>query len=290
MSKNGAWRVSRVSAVGLLFLLLLGSALPGWNVTEAQQQGTQPQTQPVAAPQGQNPLTEEPTSRLADLIRRGATMEEIAALTEPIAKTPVEAIRELKAGNARFFTGVARRPELAASQRRAQILSQTPFAIVLSCSDSRVPTEIVYDQGLGSLFITRVAGNIIEPGTAGSIEYGVEHLKSHVVVVMGHEGCGAVKAAMLPAEKRRAEPESVRFLLDRIVPSVSGLPQIRDEKARMREAVISNVRHQVHELNKNPVIRAAVQRGQIAVIGAYYEITSGSVDFLETEEELRLNR
>jgi len=82
----------------------------------------------------------------------------------------------------------------------------------------------------------------------------------------------------------------VRFLLDRIVPSVSGLPQIRDEKARMREAVISNVRHQVHELNKNPVIRAAVQRGQIAVIGAYYEITSGSVDFLETEEELRLNR
>ncbi|MDQ3754396.1 MAG: hypothetical protein M3371_06660, partial [Acidobacteriota bacterium] len=224
MSKDSRWSVSRISVAGLLFLLLLTSALPGWNVTEAQQQGTQTQPSPAATPQGQNPLAqgqnplaEDPESRLADLIRRGATMEEIAELTEPLARTPVEAIRELKAGNARFFTGVARRPEIAAAQRRAQILAQTPFAIVLSCSDSRVPTEIVYDQGLGSLFITRVAGNIIEPGTAGSIEYGVQHLKSHVVVVMGHEGCGAVKAAMLPAEKRRAEPESVRFLLDRIV-------------------------------------------------------------------------
>ena len=94
--------------------------------------------------------------RIADAVKRGATMEEIAKLRDPIAGTPQEALRALKTGNARFFSGQARRPELSAAERRAQILGQTPFAVILACSDSRVPTEIVFDQSLGSLFITRV--------------------------------------------------------------------------------------------------------------------------------------
>ena len=252
----------------------------------AQQAGQAPAQRGATAQEPQADIDQ----KLADAIRHGATMEEIAALKEPVARTPTEAIRALKLGNSRFFGGLARRPELSANERRSQILSQTPFAAVLGCSDSRVPIEIVFDQGLGDIFVIRVAGNVVEPATAGSLEYAIAHLKSRVLVVMGHEGCGAVKAAMLPAAQRNREPENVRFLLDRIVPAVSRMPAIRDNKAKMREAVIANVRLQVNALKQNPVVRDAVARGQIAVIGAYYEITSGAVDIFETDEELRLDR
>jgi len=263
--------------------LLLGTAAVRADEAAAPQQPTATtRTQPVQpAP--------EPDSALAELIKKGATMEEVARLRDPIATNPIDSLRALKSGNARFYGGVARRPEMSANERRAQILSQTPFAVILGCSDSRVPTELVYDQSLGSLFVVRVAGNVIEPATAGSIEYAVVHLKSHIVVVMGHEGCGAVKAAMLPAAQRNAEPANVRYLLDRIVPAVRNLPPIRDEKARMREAVIANVRVQVHQLKQNPVVVQATKNGKITVVGAYYEIGSGAVDFLETPEELRLS-
>jgi carbonic anhydrase len=226
--------------------------------------------------------------RIADAVRNGATMEEIAKLRDPIAKTPAEAIRALKIGNSRFFSGAARRPETSAAERRSQILAQTPFAVILSCSDSRVPTEIVFDQGLGTLFITRVAGNIIDKSTLGSIEYGVGHLKTQVVVVLGHEGCGAVKAALLSPEQRALETENIQFLLNQIVPSVSKIPKIRDEKAKMREAVVANIRQQVQNLKQTKYVQQAIAANKIAVIGAYYEITSGAVDFFETDEDLRV--
>jgi len=226
--------------------------------------------------------------KIADAVKRGATMEEIAQLRDPIARTPQEALRALKTGNARFFGGQARRPEASAAERRAQILGQTPFAIILACSDSRVPTEIVFDQGLGTLFITRVAGNIVETGTTGSIEYAVNHLKTHIVVVLGHEGCGAVKAALLPAADRARETPSIQALLNEIVPSVSKIPKIRDEKAKLREAVVANVRQQVFNIKKQPAIQAAIASNKIAVVGAFYEITSGAVDFFETDEDLRI--
>ncbi|HXG88030.1 MAG TPA: carbonic anhydrase [Vicinamibacterales bacterium] len=234
----------------------------------------------------QKPAVMDP--RMDELIRRGATMEEVAKLKDPVATNPDEAIRALKMGNARFFGGQAQRPEASAAERRAQILGQTPFGVVLSCSDSRVPTEIVFDQGLGDLFITRVAGNVVDRTTLGSIEYAVGHLKTHVVVVMGHEGCGAVKAALLPPEERARETENIQFLLNQIVPSLQKLPAIRDEKAKMREAVIANVRVQVQNLKKGKFVQDAIRSKKIAVIGAFYEITSGAVDFLETEEELRV--
>ncbi|MDQ3751174.1 MAG: carbonic anhydrase [Acidobacteriota bacterium] len=226
--------------------------------------------------------------RISDAVKRGATMQEIAQLRDPIARTPEEALRALKTGNARFFGGQARRPEVAAAERRAQILGQTPFAVILACSDSRVPTEIVFDQGLGTLFITRIAGNVVDAGTTGSIEYAVNHLKTHIVVVMGHEGCGAVKAALLPAADRARETPSIQALLNQIVPSVSKIPKLRDEKAKMREAVVANVRQQVFNIKKQPAIQAAIASNKIAVVGAFYEITSGAVDFFETDEDLRL--
>ncbi len=226
---------------------------------------------------------------LREAIVKGASMEEIAKLKEPLAKTPQEAVLALKMGNSRFFGGTARRPEMNANERRSQILGQTPFAVVLGCSDSRVPIEIVYDQGLGDIFAVRVAGHIVDPATAGSVEYAVTHLKTKVLVVMGHEGCGAVKAAMLPEADVKGEPENVRYLVGKIAPSVANLPDIRDPKARMREAVMANVRQQVALAKENPVIKEAVSKNQLTVVGAFYEISSGQVDFLETDEELRLN-
>jgi carbonic anhydrase len=228
-------------------------------------------------------------ARLLDAVRRGPSMEDIAHLRDPNINTPEEAIQELKRGNERFFGGAVSRPEISAFERRAQIITQTPFAVVLGCSDSRVPIEIVYDQGLGDLFIVRVAGQIVDSATLGSIEYAITHLKCHLVVVMGHEGCGAVKAALMSDQQIAAEPQHIQYLIGRIRPAVRALPRIRDEKARMREAVVSHIRHQVHQLRQNQVVQAAVAQSQIAVIGAFYEIGSGAVDFFVTEEELAID-
>jgi carbonic anhydrase len=268
--------------VALTFLLPLDHA-------QAQRQAAKPSPSPSPAAAAEKADDEEFELKLREAIIKGASMEEIAKLREPAAKTPEEAIRLLKMGNSRFFGGTARRPEMAANERRSQILGQTPFAVVLGCSDSRVPIELVYDQSLGDIFAVRVAGQIVDPGTAGSVEYAVKHLKSKVLVIMGHEGCGAVKAAMLPAADVRGEPENVQYLVGKIAPSVANLPEIRDPKARMREAVMANVRQQVAIAKENPVIKEAVAKNQLAVVGAFYEISSGQVDFLETEEELRVN-
>lgn len=224
------------------------------------------------------PTTEE---LLAELAKRGATMEQVARLKDPTANTPDEALLLLQAGNARFFSGQPERVFSDVNLRRSQIIAQTPFAVVLGCADSRVPVEVVFDQGPGDLFSIRVAGNVVEPATLGSVQFAVKHLKIHLVVVLGHEGCGAVAASMLPEEVRANEPEHVRFLLDAIAPALENLPVIRDGKARMREAVIRNVVRQKEILEADPVVRDAISRGQIKVVGAFYEIGSGAVDFLE---------
>lgn len=226
---------------------------------------------------------------LSRVVQSGLTMKEVAHFKPPSITTTTEAIRALKVGNARFFSGSRLPIDFSAVQRRAQTLTQTPFAVVLGCSDSRVPTEIVYDQRPGDLFVIRVAGTVVESCTLGSIEYAVNHLKPRVVVAMGHEGCGAVKAAMLDESTRSMEAQNIQFLLNRIAPAMHNLPKIRDPKARMREAVVANIRLQVHQLRQNPVIAEAEKNNQIAVIGAYYEISSGAVDFLETESDLRLD-
>lgn len=226
--------------------------------------------------------------RILDAARRGASMKDIAALRPDRMASPDDAIEALKDGNARFFSGQATRPEVGANQRRAQIMGQTPFAAVLACSDSRVPVEIVLDQGLGDLFVARVAGNVVGESELGTLEYALRHLDVRLIVVMGHEGCGAVAAALLPEGDLAREPEHLRRLIARIQPSVQGLPPIRDKKARMREAVLNNVRHQVAVLREQAVIREAEASGQVRVIGAFYEIGSGAVDFLTEEDDLRV--
>jgi carbonic anhydrase len=272
--------ITSISSVAAAFLLILP-------VHDSSAQRTTPSPSPSPAQQKDGEA--EIDFKLREAIIKGASMEEIAKLREPSARTPEEAVRALKSGNSRFFGGTARRPEMNANERRAHILGQTPFAAILGCSDSRVPTELVYDQSLGDLFVVRVAGQVVDPGTIGSVEYAVKHLKTKVVVVMGHEGCGAVAAAMLPAEDVKGEPDNVKYLVGKIAPAVANIPNIRDPKARMREAVMANVRQQVALAKENPIIKEAVAKNQITVVGAYYEISSGQVDFLETDDELRVN-
>jgi len=236
---------------------------------------------PAPNPTDGAPIRSTSEELIAELIKRGATMEQIALHKDPGANTPAEALLELKQGNARFYSGAQQRVLTDVNHRRAQIMAQTPFAVVLGCADSRVPVELVFDQGPGDIFSIRIAGNVVNPVTLGSIEYAVSKLKVHLLVVMGHEGCGAVAAAMLPHAERAAEPQNIRLLLDEIRPAVANLPPIRDHKARMREAVVSNVWRQLNNLKANPVVMAAVESGQIEIVGAFYEIGSGAVDFLE---------
>lgn len=226
--------------------------------------------------------------RVEKAVRRGASMEDIANLKHSDVATPGEAIRALIDGNTRFFGGETRGNAVGANERRAQIIGQTPFAAILACSDSRVPVELVFDQGFGQLFVVRVAGNVVGESGLGTLEYAIKHLDVHLIMVLGHEGCGAVAAAMLPREQIEQEPPHLRTLIGRIQPSVENLPPIRDKKARMREAVINNVRHQVAILRRQPVIQEAEASGKIRVVGGFYEIGSGAVDFLVDEDELRV--
>merc|ERR1719203_166879 len=136
-----------------------------------------------------------------------------AAATKSSERTSSEVFAALQRGNARFWTGNATRPEKNAFERRALISKQFPSVAVLGCSDSRVPVEIVFDQGLGDMFVIRVAGNCLDTATSASLQYAVHHLKVKVLIVMGHEGCGAVKAAQLPLEAIDKEPESLGKLL-----------------------------------------------------------------------------
>ncbi|RYZ89235.1 MAG: carbonic anhydrase, partial [Proteobacteria bacterium] len=206
---------------------------------------------------------------------------QVAQVKDSNANDPIQALELLKDGNSRFYSGQPQSHGVAANARRSQIMAQTPFAVILGCADSRVPVEIVFDQGPGNLFSIRVAGNVAEAATLGSIQYAVKHLKVRLIVVLGHEGCGAVAAAMLPSEKRDAEALHVRFLLDLIEPAVRDIPTIHDGKARMREAVAANIKLQRQEVAKDPVVAAAIAEGQVQVVGAFYEIGSGAVDFLD---------
>lgn len=224
---------------------------------------------------------------ILEAIKRGASMEDIAALKPSDIGSPEDAIEALKDGNARFFTNNSNRIDISAYERRAQIMGQTPFAAVLACSDSRVPVEIVFDQGLGQLFVVRVAGNVVGDSGLGTLEYAIKHLDVHLIMVMGHEGCGAVAAALLDDDKLKDEPSNLLGIIGKIRPSLAQMGNIRDKKARMREAVMNNIRHQISILRQQTVIKEAEKSGKIKVIGGYYEIGSGAVDFLVSEEEMK---
>lgn len=216
----------------------------------------------------------------------GFSMEDAKLLSSKTGEkaqswTPREVLAELQKGNVRFWTGAASRPEKSAFERRALIAKQFPTTAILGCSDSRVPTEIVFDQGLGDMFVIRVAGNCLDTTTTASLQYAVAHLGVKVVVVMGHEGCGAVKAAGQTVEAIDKEPEPLSTLLKGLKSNLDlgRLNDVHDSRAHDREAVVTNVRSQMEKLMEDKGIMKKVKNGELIIVGAFYEISSGIVDF-----------
>lgn len=198
-----------------------------------------------------------------------------------------EALARLRAGNRRYVTGAFDRAGQVGQARRDELLGgQRPFAIILGCSDSRVPVEIIFDQGLGDLFVVRVAGNIAAPAQTGSIELAVQHCGARLVVVLGHTRCGAVQAAF-DALHRPQEPLSpgLREIVDRIDPLLTGLlaTDLRhDQEALLHEAMLANVRATADRLRQDSaVIAHAIQRDGLVVVGAEYSLATGVVDFFD---------
>ncbi len=201
--------------------------------------------------------------------------------------TPRQALGRLREGNQRFAANLQSLDALLTHTRRGELAAgQHPFAILLGCSDSRVPVEIVFDQGLGDLFVIRVAGNIAGPSQVGSVEFAVARLGVRLVVVLGHTHCGAVVATL--EELQRPTPEQnfhPTLIIDRVRPAVEGLLStelVHDQEALIRHAVRANVRATANQLRHgSPLLEELTQKGELVVVGAKYSLESGLVDFFD---------
>ena len=198
-----------------------------------------------------------------------------------------DALERLREGNLRYSSNVRSLDALMSHTRRADLVAgQEPFAIVLGCSDSRVPAELVFDQGLGDLFVIRVAGNIVAPSQIGSVEFAATRYGTRLVVVLGHSQCGAILATL--DELRRPagnQSPSLRSIVDRVRPSVEALfaTDLRhDMDALVRQAVRANVRASVNQLRHgSEILEGLVDHGGMLVVGAEYSLETGIVDFFE---------
>ena len=201
--------------------------------------------------------------------------------------TALEALKRLREGNHRFAAGLRSVEALLSQTRRDEMVAgQTPFAVVLGCSDSRAPVEIVFDQGLGDLFVIRVAGNIVASSQVGSVEFAAERFGTRLVVVLGHTGCGAVEATLDELQRPTGnQSQNLRSIVDRIRPSVEGLLSTgltRDPKELSRQAVRANVRVSANHLRHgSQIIENRIQRGGLLVVGAEYSLETGLVDFFD---------
>lgn len=196
-----------------------------------------------------------------------------------------EALQRLKEGNARFASDASGLSNGGSRDRRAELTSgQEPFAIILGCSDSRVPAELVFDQGLGDLFVIRVAGNIVAPSQIGSIEFAAERFGTRLVVVLGHSQCGAV-VATFEELRRPSENQSrnLRAIVDRVRPAVENLftgNASKDPAALVAEGVRANIRASVENLRHgSQILESLIQDKGLTIVGAEYSLETGKVDF-----------
>ena len=197
----------------------------------------------------------------------------------------MEALERLKEGNRHFVADIRRQKEIA--PRRAEVAAaQEPFAIVLGCSDSRVPAELIFDQGLGDLFVIRVAGNIVAPSQIGSVEFAAERFKTRLVVVVGHSNCGAITAT-IEELSRPSENQSrnLRAIVDRVRPAVAPLLKTKlkdDYEALVGEAVRANVRVAADHLRHgSEILENLIEREGLLIVGAEYSLETGVVDFFD---------
>ena len=199
----------------------------------------------------------------------------------------LEALERLRTGNRRFVSDVPSRDSLTSPARRwAVAAAQEPFAIILGCSDSRVPAELVFDQGLGDLFVIRVAGNIVAPSQVGSVEFAAERFHTRLVVVLGHSNCGAILATLeelgRPAGHRS---RNLRSIVDRIRPCVETLMSTQPETppdALVKQAVRANIQFSADHLRHgSEVLEQLIQNSGLLVVGAEYSLETGVVDFFD---------
>ena len=198
-----------------------------------------------------------------------------------------DALAKLKEGNRRYVSGERRLDTgLSHAQRAAGGRNQNPFAIILGCSDARVPAEVVFDQGLGELFVIRVAGNIVSPSQVGSVEFAAERFGTQLVVVLGHTQCGAILATLEAVRGQTEHPENVLTIVERIRPSVQTLLELRPsagEDELVRYAVRANVRASVDHLRHgSALLEQLIRAGKLRVVGAEYSLETGQVEFFET--------
>ena len=201
----------------------------------------------------------------------------------------LEALVRLREGNHRYAQNV-RSVDALMSHSRRDMASQSPVAIVIGCSDSRAPAEIVFDQGLGDLFVIRVAGNIVAPSQIGSVEFAAERFGTRLVVVMGHTHCGAIDATLEAiAEPGGAKHGNMQSIVNRVRPAVEALVRTelaRDPERLRREAVRANVRASVNHLRHgSEVIEQLAEHDNLLVVGAELDLTTGVVDFFENVPE-----
>ena len=201
----------------------------------------------------------------------------ISAAEENQPKNPLE---RLKQGNERYVTSNTVCHDDWTAKRSALTANQAPFAIVVSCSDSRVPPEIIFDQTLGALFVVRVAGNIVDDFAIGSIEYGVKVLGANLIVVLGHSNCGAVEAAL----KNLKFDNHIQSVLDAIQPAVNETKNGNGGGNLLEKTIKANVKNVKETLKKSkPVLAQAFENGTLQIVGGYYDLDSGKVEFLDKQ-------
>jgi carbonic anhydrase len=199
-----------------------------------------------------------------------------------------EALDRLKEGNLRFAANV-RSDAFVSHMRRVELAAgQQPFAIILGCSDSRVPAEIVFDQGLGDLFVIRVAGNIVAPSQVGSVEFAAARYDTRLVVVLGHSQCGAILATLEELEApTENQSRNLGAIVDRVRPSVEGLLETElrhDREALVKQAVRANIRASVDHLRHgSQVLEELIQKDGLLIVGAEYSLETGVVEFFERQ-------
>jgi len=192
---------------------------------------------------------------------------------------PDTSLKLLKVGNERFQKDELVKVNLSSAKREQLVKGQHPFAVIITCSDSRVPPEFIFNQGLGDLFVVRVAGNVIDKIELGSVEYAVKHLKTPLIVVMGHEHCGAVEAAV--EENGEKQHGNIGAIIDKIEPSVKKIKSKGLQGEKLVEEVINeNIYNSSSQIKKSEIIKEELQRGNVKIVEAKYMLESGEVKWL----------
>lgn len=204
----------------------------------------------------------------------------VCSCNQNITEENLTPLEKLKVGNQRFVKGYPIHPDETLQRIRELKKGQHPFAVVVSCSDSRIPPELIFDQGLGDIFTIRTAGNVIGDYELGSIEYAVEHLHCNLVIVLGHESCGAIEAFISSDNERHQD--HIQSIIDYIANEDEEKGILDSIKVNPDLAIRANIKHGVVSLqNSEPILKTLVQNKQMTVIGAYYDLDTGIVTFDE---------